>query len=68
LDRLAAQEVDGVWFRSVWQTGLAVPQVSRHNPEWRKAFPDTLPDLQRNYGNPATQEAMLGALLKTLNF
>ena len=46
LDRLAAPGCDGVWCRSVWQTGLAVPQVSRHNPEWRKAFPGTFPDLQ----------------------
>jgi hypothetical protein len=45
LDRLAAMGVDWVWFLSVWQTGLAAQQVSRSNPEWRKEFHETLPDL-----------------------
>jgi Alpha amylase, catalytic domain len=45
LDRLAAMGFDWVWFLSVWQTGLAGQQVSRTNPEWRKEFQETLPDL-----------------------
>ena len=48
LDRLAEQGFDWVWFLSVWQTGLAGQQVSRRNPEWRKEFQDTLPDLQED--------------------
>jgi glycosidase len=46
LDRLAAMGLDWVWFLSVWQTGLAGQQVSRTNPEWRKEFQETLPDLR----------------------
>ena len=37
---------DWVWFLSVWQTGLAGQRVSRSNPEWRKEFEETLPDLR----------------------
>jgi hypothetical protein len=48
LDRLAEQGFDWVWFLSVWQTGLAGQQVSRRNPEWRREFQDTLPDLQED--------------------
>jgi hypothetical protein len=46
LDRLAAAGSDWIWFLSVWQTGLAAQQVSRSNPEWRKEFQETLPDLR----------------------
>ena len=46
--RLAAQGFDWVWLLSVWQTGLAGQQVSRRNPEWRKEFQETLPDLQED--------------------
>jgi glycosidase len=46
LDRLAELGFDWVWFLSVWQTGLAGQQVSRSNPEWRKEFEETLPDLR----------------------
>ena len=46
LDRLAKMGFDFVWFLSVWQTGLAAQQVSRSNPEWRKEFQETLPDLK----------------------
>jgi glycosidase len=46
LDRLAAQGFDWVWLLSVWQTGEAGQQVSRTNPEWRREFHDTLPDLR----------------------
>ena len=37
---------DWVWFLSVWQTGLAGQKISRSNPEWRKEFEETLPDLR----------------------
>src|SRR6266481_1430625 len=46
LDRLAQLGFDWVWFLSVWQTGLAAQYVSRSNPEWRKEFQETLPDLK----------------------
>ena len=45
LDRLAAMGFDWIWFLSVWQTGKAGQQISRSNPEWRREFQDTLPDL-----------------------
>jgi hypothetical protein len=45
LDRIAAQGFDWVWFLSVWQTGDAARRISRANPEWRKEFHETLPDL-----------------------
>ena len=48
LDRLTERGFDWVWLLSVWQTGLAGQQVSRRNPEWRKEFQDTLPDLQED--------------------
>jgi len=46
LDRLAAMGFDWVWFLSVWQTGLVGREISRKNPEWRKEFQETLPDLR----------------------
>jgi hypothetical protein len=46
LDRVARMGFDWVWFLSVWQTGLAAQQVSRSNPEWRREFQETLPDLR----------------------
>jgi hypothetical protein len=46
LDRMAESGFDWVWFLSVWQTGLRGQQVSRSNPEWRKEFEETLPDLR----------------------
>ena len=46
LDRLAKLGFDWIWFLSVWQTGQAAQQVSRSNPEWRREFQDTLPDLR----------------------
>ena len=45
LDRLADLGFDWVWLLSVWQTGPAGRQMSRTNPEWRREFLDTLPDL-----------------------
>jgi glycosidase len=46
LDRLAALGFDWVWFLSVWQTGPAAQAISRANPEWRREFAETLPDLK----------------------
>jgi hypothetical protein len=46
LDRVAGMGFDWVWLLSVWRTGLAGQRVSRGNPEWRKEFQDTLPDLR----------------------
>jgi len=46
LDRLAEMGFDWVWFLSVWQTGSAGQKISRNNPEWRKEFQETLPDLR----------------------
>ena len=46
LDRLAAMGFDWVWLLSVWRTGLAGQRVSRENPEWRREFEQTLPDLR----------------------
>jgi glycosidase len=45
LDQLAEVGFDWVWLLSVWQTGAAGRRVSRTNPEWRRDFQDTLPDL-----------------------
>lgn len=46
LDRLAQQGFDWIWLLSVWQTGPGAQQVSRANPEWRREFQETLPDLR----------------------
>src|SRR5499427_759043 len=46
IDRVARMGFDWVWFLSVWRTGTAGQQVSRGNPEWRKEFEETLPDLR----------------------
>jgi len=46
LDRLSKMGFDWIWFLSVWQTGQASQHVSRSNPEWRKEFQETLPDLR----------------------
>ena len=45
LDRLAGLGLDWLWFLSVWQNGPAGRRVSRTNPEWRREFAETLPDL-----------------------
>jgi hypothetical protein len=45
LDKLAKAGFDWIWFLSVWQTGAAGRESSRSNPEWRKEFQKTLPDL-----------------------
>src|SRR5436305_344548 len=46
LDRLAKLGFDWIWLLSVWQTGLTAQRVSRTNPEWRREFQETLPDLR----------------------
>jgi len=46
LDRLAEMGFAWAWFLSVWQTGAEAQRVSRSNPEWRKEFQETLPDLR----------------------
>ena len=48
LDRLAAQGFDWIWLLSVWQTGSAGMRVSRSQPEWRREFERTLPDLRED--------------------
>src|SRR5262245_42645813 len=45
LDSLASKGFDWIWFLSVWQTGPAAQAISRANPEWRREFHETLPDL-----------------------
>jgi hypothetical protein len=45
LDRLANSGFDWIWLLSVWQTGKEGQRISRQNPEWRKEFQETLPDL-----------------------
>jgi hypothetical protein len=42
---LAQSGFDWIWLLSVWQTGRAAQRVSRSNPEWRREFEETLPDL-----------------------
>src|SRR5262245_53505528 len=46
LDRLVGLEFDWIWLLSVWQTGAAGRALSRSNPEWRREFQETLPDLR----------------------
>ena len=46
LDHLAEMGFDWIWFLSVWQTGQVGQQISRANPEWRREFQETLPDLR----------------------
>ncbi|MBL8201750.1 MAG: hypothetical protein JNK40_12315 [Chromatiales bacterium] len=45
LDRLRELGFDWIWLLSVWQTGPAARAISRANPEWRREFVATLPDL-----------------------
>src|SRR5262249_60530123 len=44
-DLVAELCFDWVWLLSVWQTGRAGQRISRSNPEWRREFEHTLPDL-----------------------
>lgn len=45
LDRLTETGFDWIWFLSVWTTGQAARKISRENPDWRRDFEETLPDL-----------------------
>jgi hypothetical protein len=64
LDRLAQMGFDWIWLLSVWQTGPAAQQVSRSNPEWRKEFHETLPDL-RDEDIPGSGFAITGYTVHT---
>jgi hypothetical protein len=46
LDRLAALGFDVIWMLGVWQTGPAGRQVSRTRPDWRRGYPQDLPDVK----------------------
>jgi len=37
---------DWLWLLSVWRTGAAGQRVSRADPDWRREFEATLPDLR----------------------
>jgi hypothetical protein len=59
LDRLAALGFDVIWMLGVWQTGQAGQQVSRTQPDWRRGYPEDLPDVKEEdiCGSPfAVQE------------
>jgi glycosidase len=45
LDRLAEMGFDWIWLLSVWQTGELGRKVSREQPDFRREFEETLPDL-----------------------
>lgn len=45
LQSLKRRGFDWVWLLSVWQTGAAARKISQSNPEWRREFEETLPDL-----------------------
>jgi glycosidase len=46
LDCWAELGFDVIWMLGVWQTGPAGRQVSRTQPEWRKGYPQDLPDVR----------------------
>ena len=48
LDQLALAGFNWIWFLSVWQTGARGQAISRQDPEWRKEFQETLPDLKES--------------------
>lgn len=64
LDRLAQMGFDWIWLLSVWQTGPEAQQVSRSNPEWRREFQETLPDL-RDDDIPGSGFAITGYTVHT---
>ena len=45
LDQWATLGFDWVWLLGVWRLGEVGPRISRANPEWRREFEETLPDL-----------------------
>lgn len=46
LDRFVEMGFDWIWFLSVWTTGPIGQKISREQPDWRKDFEATLPDLK----------------------
>lgn len=46
LSNLANRGFDWIWLLSVWTTGEIGRSISRKNPEWRRDFESTVPDLQ----------------------
>ncbi|ULQ55954.1 alpha-amylase family glycosyl hydrolase [Flavihumibacter rivuli] len=46
LDRFVELGFDWIWFLSVWTTGERAQKVSRENPDFRRDFEATLPDLK----------------------
>ena len=64
LDALSQKGFDWVWFLSVWQTGAAAQKVSRSNPDWRREFHETLPDL-RDEDIPGSGFAITGYTVHT---
>src|SRR5262245_43068136 len=64
LDRLAGVGFDWIWLLSVWQTGPEAQSVSRSNPEWRREFQETLPDL-REEDIPGSGFAITGYTVHT---
>jgi glycosidase len=64
LDTLAKRGFDWLWLLSVWQTGPGAQQVSRSNPEWRREFHETLPDL-RDEDIPGSGFAITGYTVHT---
>jgi hypothetical protein len=64
LDRLATMGFDWIWFLSVWQTGPEAQRISRRNPEWRREFHETLPDL-RDEDIPGSGFAITGYTVHT---
>jgi glycosidase len=45
LDEWVRLGFDWIWLLSVWQTGPTAQTISRSNPEWRREFAETLPNL-----------------------
>ena len=45
LDQIRDQGFDWIWWLSVWTTSPRSRQVSLTNPDWRREFEETLPDL-----------------------
>ena len=48
LDRVAGMGFDWVWLLSVWQHGTGRAAGVAREPEWRREFEETLPDLRED--------------------
>lgn len=48
LDHWRDRGFDWIWFLSVWHTGEKSRRVSFSEPDWRKEFSETLPDLKED--------------------